>query len=151
MKMYNIGLQFDDEPASRYFKDTQTRSAEVFRERVLKPLLIENYQNEVIVFIIDAPVEGYGSSFLTESFAGLVKYGYITANDLEPRLKLAYKDSIFSFYANRIRSFIKTSVYKYEVYEEKNESSPEKVSHCQLGANVLKLTDYDMNSGYTLS
>ncbi|MEZ8781893.1 DUF4325 domain-containing protein [Vibrio splendidus] len=151
MKMYNIGLQFDDEPASRYFKDTQGRSAEVFRERVLKPLLIDNYNDEVIVFIIDAPVEGYGSSFLTESFAGLVKYGYIKAEQLEPRLKFAYKDSIFSFYASRIRSFIRKSAYQHQAYGENPDSSPEDVKGCLLPPNIIKLSEYDTSAGYILS
>ncbi|HIF9351548.1 TPA: STAS-like domain-containing protein [Photobacterium damselae] len=142
MKMYNIGKQFDDEPASRYYTDTQNRSAEVFRERVLKPLLIDQYV-EPIVFILDDDVEGYGSSFLTESFAGLVKYGYIQAHELQSRFKLAFKNPMFRFYADRIRDFINESIYHYEEYNTSPKSSPEQVRECILPPNVLQLSPFN--------
>ncbi|MGD8230756.1 STAS-like domain-containing protein [Vibrio sp. TRT 1302] len=150
MKMYNIGKQFNDEPASRYFTDTHERSAEVFRERVLKPLLVTHYTNTPIVFILDDDVEGYGSSFLTESFAGLVKYGYIRAVDLQTRFFLAYSNPIFGFYAKRVRSFIDKSIYEYEIYEQSPKSSPKEVSECHLPSNVLHLESFKPDRKYKL-
>ncbi len=150
MKMYNIGKQFNDEPASRYFTDTRERSAEVFRERVLKPLLVTHYTNTPIVFILDDDVEGYGSSFLTESFAGLVKYGYIRANELQPRFKLAFSNPMFQFYASRVRSFIDESKYQHEKYEQSEKSSPEKVEKCRLPENVLTLAPFKPDTRYKI-
>ncbi|HAS6219761.1 DUF4325 domain-containing protein [Vibrio vulnificus] len=150
MKMYNIGKQFNDEPASRYFTDTRERSAEVFRERVLKPLLVTHYTNTPIVFILDDDVEGYGSSFLTESFAGLVKYGYIKASELQPRFKLAFSNPMFQFYATRVRSFIDESKYQHEKYEESQKSSPREVESCELPADVLRLEPFRPDIRYKI-
>ncbi|EQB8916004.1 STAS-like domain-containing protein [Vibrio fluvialis] len=150
MKMYNIGKQFNDEPASRYFTDTRERSAEVFRERVLKPLLVTHYTNTPIVFILDDDVEGYGSSFLTESFAGLVKYGYIRANELQTRFKLAYSNPLFRFYADRVRSFINESKFQHERYEQSQKSSPREVKACQLPQDVLKLEPFKLDNRYKI-
>lgn len=148
--MYNIGKQFNDEPASRYFTDTRERSAEVFRERVLKPLLVTHYTNTPIVFILDDDVEGYGSSFLTESFAGLVKYGYIQASELQTRFKLAFSNPMFQFYADRVRSFIDKSIYEHEKYEQSEKSSPREVARCRLPENVLKLDQFKLNNNYKI-
>ncbi|OCH32990.1 hypothetical protein A6E13_11295 [Aliivibrio fischeri] len=135
MKTYNIGTQFNDEPASRYYTDTKERSAEVFRERVLKPLLISLTDNEKITFILDDGVEGYGSSFITESFAGLVKYGYITKDELKNKLHFKYSNSLFEFYKDRIYKFIDKAKYNSVPYKP----TSEEVSTCVLNPDHLLL------------
>jgi len=65
---------------------------------------------------LDNDVESYGSSFLVEGFAGIVKYGYMKADVLLSILEFQYTDPDFEFYENKIVQYIKDAKYASETY-----------------------------------
>jgi hypothetical protein len=83
----NVGADFSLNPAGR-FADDGPASGEIFRDRVLVPLLQKG--GPVDVYLDDA--EGYGSSFLEEVFGGLVRTKLFAASDLRERLKIFSDD-----------------------------------------------------------
>jgi len=70
-KEIRIARDFTRYPAGRYHSDGPY-SGEAFRESYLKPIL---EANEKAIIVFDGAM-GYGSSFLEEAFAGLVREGY---------------------------------------------------------------------------
>lgn len=74
----DIGKDFGRFPGGR-LKSTATLSGEQFRDEHLTPYLKESRAVEVIM---DNAVS-YGSSFLDEAFAGLVRYGVIKPSSLD--------------------------------------------------------------------
>jgi hypothetical protein len=117
MKKINIGKDFSPDPAGRFNSDGPG-SGEVFREEVLRPMIDQLKGDEKIVIILDDGVEGYGSSFLAEGFAGMVKYGYIKGADLLAKLDIQYEDEDFKFYKNRIIQYITEAKYASEIYAQ---------------------------------
>lgn len=112
---YIIGKEFSPDPAGRYYSDGDA-SGEQFREDVLKPLINKLGPNEVLTVNLDEGVEGYGSSFLSEAFGGLVKFGYFEAKFLLERLSFEYSNPDFEFYEKRIKSYISSSKFNSSVY-----------------------------------
>jgi len=105
MKTLNIGKDFSIDPIGRYRSDGN-RSGETFREDYLKPALKTLEPEEKLEIIIDDGVESYGSSFLSEGFAGMVKYGFITNSELLEKIEITYTNSDFDFYKNKIIEYI---------------------------------------------
>lgn len=73
--------EFSKTPYGRYDSDGKF-NGEAFRKKFLIPALNEGYER---VFVnLDSVEKGYeyGSSFLEESFAGLIRYEGLTAKDL---------------------------------------------------------------------
>lgn len=116
MSVFNIGLQFSQEPSGRYYSDTNKRSGEAFREEFLRKELEALQPDEKITFIMDDGVEGYGSSFLTEGFAGIVKYGYMQASEFKRKIEFQYSDSDFKFYADKIIQYISEAQFNSKKY-----------------------------------
>lgn len=116
MKTLNIGKNFSPDPAGRFRSDGDG-SGEAFREDFLKKEVLSLNPGDKIQIIIDDDVEGYGSSFLTEGFAGMVKFGYITSADLIEKIDIIYTDEDFEFYKNKIISYIKKSEFNSEKYD----------------------------------
>jgi len=116
MKKLNIGKEFSTDPAGRYRTDGKG-SGEEFREDHLKKIIQSLDPEEKVQIIIDDGVEGYGSSFLTEGFAGMVKFGYIKSDELIEKIEIIYKDTDFEFYKNKIISYIKQAKFNSEKYE----------------------------------
>ena len=87
MTEYTIDLatEFTDFPFGRY-RDDGDMSAEVFREDILIPAL--NHHDRVTVNL--GGTNYYGSSFLEETFGGLVRQGF-TKEELEEKLKIVHK------------------------------------------------------------
>lgn len=112
MKRISVGEDFSPDPAGRYRSDGDG-SGEAFREDCLKPRL---ESGESLEIVIDDGVEGYGSSFLVEGFAGLVKYGYITSEDLLSRIDILYEDEDYEFYKKKIIEYIKQAKYASKKY-----------------------------------
>lgn len=83
----NIAKQFSTIPAGRDSNDGPD-SGERFRSEFLVPAL--NEYDKVIV-VLDG-TEGYGSSFLDESFGGLIRVEGMTATDLHHRLDVISTD-----------------------------------------------------------
>lgn len=83
----DIAASFSAEPKGRYFLDGD-ESGQAFRERVLVPALAEA---EIVRVVLDG-TEGYGSSFLDEAFAGLLREHSFTAQDFARRIQLVSED-----------------------------------------------------------
>lgn len=116
MKTLNIGKDFSLDPSGRFYTDDEDSSGEDFRENHLKGLIESLEPGEKLKIILDDGVEGYGSSFLVEGFAGMVKYGYITSKDLLGKLDICYTDEDFELYKNKIIEYVTMAIYKSKVY-----------------------------------
>lgn len=117
MKKLNIGRDFSLDPYGRFTTDSKS-SGEEFRENCLKDIVAALGPDEKLEIILDDGVEGYGSSFLMEGFAGMVKYGYITNSDLLEKLNITYTHPDFKFYKNKIIEYIGSSIYNSKIYEK---------------------------------
>lgn len=116
MKTLNIGKQFSTDPIGRFRTDGD-RSGEAFREDYLKPSINDLEPGEKLRIIIDDGIESYGSSFLSEGFAGMVKYGYITSQELLSKIDIIYSNEDFEFFKNKILEYISKSKYNSKTYE----------------------------------
>jgi len=119
MKYIDIGEDYTNTPAGRFYKDKNNKkgSGEEFRETMLLPALSSLDTGEKLTVIIDNNVEGYGSSFLSEGFAGVVKYGHMDSHELLEKLIIQYTDPDFEFFKNRILEYIKNSSFASEQYQ----------------------------------
>ena len=115
MKKFNIGKDFSPDPSGRYLSDGDA-SGERFREDFLKPSLESLVDNEKLEIKLDDGVEGYGSSFLVEGFAGIVRHGYMTSEELLGAISIVYSDEDFSFYKRKIITYIKEAKHNSKVY-----------------------------------
>lgn len=116
MKTLNIGVDFSPDPAGRFLTDGEG-NGEAFRESCLKPAIQALKSDEKLSIILDDGVESYGSSFLSEGFAGMVKFGYISSQDLLEKIEIRYTDEDFEFYKNKIITYIKNAEFGSEEYE----------------------------------
>jgi len=115
MKKLNIGQDFSPDPAGRYRTDGDG-SGEAFREDCLRGRIESLGAGEKLQITIDDGVEGYGSSFLVEGFAGMVKHGYISSEDLLSKIEIIYQDEDFEFYKNKILEYIKQAKFNSQAY-----------------------------------
>lgn len=86
-RVITIATDYSAEPFGRYLTDGNSNGT-TFREDWLKPALADD---DSVVVILDG-AEGYGSSFLEESFGGLVRLCGFTAESLHQRLKIVSND-----------------------------------------------------------
>lgn len=100
MAIYTISVakQFSETPAGRYRSDGPY-SGEVFREDFLYPAL---RSNELVEVNLDGTL-GYGSSFLEESFGGLVRVNGMSMSELRKKLKIK---SSRKFYEERVWRYV---------------------------------------------
>ena len=89
MRTIKMGRDFSPCPGGRS-RDDGPWCGEAFREDTLRPALAEE---DVVVLHLDC-AEGYGSSFLSEAFGGLVRSGDFTAEQLHRKLRLESHDAI---------------------------------------------------------
>ncbi len=115
IKKLNIGRDFSLDPSGRFYTDGEG-SGEEFREDCLKKLVESLEPEEKLQIIIDDGVEAYGSSFLVEGFAGMVKYGYVTSQELLDKIEIHFTDEDFEFYGNKIKTYISQAKYNSQVY-----------------------------------
>lgn len=115
-----IAKEFSESPLGRFYTDGDS-SGEQFREEILKPKLERLNQGEKIRVILDDGVQGYGSSFLVEGFAGIVKYGYMEAKDLLDKLVFEYSDDDFEFYKQKIIQYVNAAIFNSKTYESTKE------------------------------
>ena len=85
-KVINIAKDFTRYPAGRYRSDGPY-SGEAFREKFLKPVL-ESGDKATVVF--DGAM-GYGSSFLEEAFAGLIRERF-SKREIQDAFQLVSED-----------------------------------------------------------
>lgn len=118
---FNIGKDFSLDPIGRFYSDATVgnnmASGECFREEFLLDRLRQLTPSEKLEIILDDGVEGYGSSFLVEGFAGVVKYGYYRADDFLEKIEIKYSNPDFLFYKNKIVEYIKKANYSSVIYE----------------------------------
>lgn len=113
MKKINIGIDFSKTPMGR-FKSDGNSSGEKFRDDVLIPALNANDSVEVII----DQAEGYGSSFLEESFGGLVRNGF-SLEDLQKKLVVKWlKKRHFQIYI--------TAIWHYIIEEDSKQKTKKK-------------------------
>lgn len=117
----DIGKDFSEFPHGRYYSDGPD-SGEKFREELLLPRLKNLGRNEKLKIILDNGVEGYGSSFLVEAFARIVKYGYMTSEELLSKLDLSFRNSDYEFYKEKILQYISDAKYNSSVYKSTKKS-----------------------------
>ncbi len=86
-KTINIANDFSRYPYGRYRKYSKT-SGEVFREDFLIPALKTHEQVQIE---LDG-TEGYGSSFLDEAFAGLIRTENLKKEDVLNKLSFISKN-----------------------------------------------------------
>lgn len=115
MKVLHIATEFSKLPFGRYYADGPN-SGERFREEILKVHLAELAPGEKLKIVLDEGVESYGSSFLTEGFAGIVKFGYMESNELINRIELSFTDPDFEFYSRKIKQYINETEFNSVVY-----------------------------------
>ncbi len=116
MAIFNIGKDFSDHPIGRFYSDGNS-SGEEFREEYLLPRVLKLADSEKLAIIIDEEVDGYGSSFLVEGFAGIVKYGYMTGDELLAKIEIHFSDDDFKFFKDKIESYIKNAKFDSKTYQ----------------------------------
>src|SRR5690554_877039 len=100
MAEINVATDYSRYPGGRY-RELGKFSGEQFREDLLIPAL--RTADEVRV-ILDGTV-GYGSSFLEESFGGLIRAGF-NQKELESKLKPVSESPEFATYVEEIWQYI---------------------------------------------
>jgi hypothetical protein len=89
-------------------------SGEEFREELLEPALKQAIEQKHVLTIILDGVSGYGSSFLEESFGGLVRSGF-TSDQLRKHLRIAALTSRFEHHRIRAENYIADALKKMAV------------------------------------
>lgn len=108
MTRISIAEDWSEAPMGRVPDDDET-CGQNFREKLLAPAL----KAGDVEVVIDG-TEGYGSSFLEESFGGLVRFHGFTEAQLRNRLRITFSDLTFAKYERRIWAYIR------EAQEAKN-------------------------------
>lgn len=121
-KKIEIGRHFTDDPSGRFYTDGDG-SGEEFREEVLVPVLKGLNNGDKLIINIDYNVKGYGSSFLTEAFGGLVKYGYFSAEDVCEKIDIECNRKIFGLYKKKIFDYIKKPFGGIKEYKSTKEEA----------------------------
>jgi hypothetical protein len=103
MKIINIAKDFSPFPAGRYVVEGPF-SGEAFRIQHLMPAL---NSGEKIRIIFDGGF-GYGSSFLEESFGGLIRSGRYKNQDILKKMDFVSEED--PFLISEIESYIKDAV-----------------------------------------
>nr|WP_229650391.1 DUF4325 domain-containing protein [Vibrio splendidus]MCC4883056.1 DUF4325 domain-containing protein [Vibrio splendidus] len=101
---------FSDNPSGRYYSDSSS-SAELFREEYLMPKLRALPDNGVLLIALDTVDNGYGASFLRDSFASVVEFGYMSADELLNKVKFSCGNSLYGFYADRIVNYVRNAKF----------------------------------------
>ncbi len=99
----SIAEDFSDVPAGRFLNDGDW-SGERFREEFLIPALKDADKKHPVIINING-TEGYGSSFLEEAFAGLIRKGY-TKEDIAEKLQIEANDT-YDIYKKIILEYLK--------------------------------------------
>lgn len=99
--LIKVATDFSETPAGRLIEDGPY-SGQAFREKILVPALRDH--DEVIVDLDG--VEGFGSSFLEESFGGLAREEKFSSDELLQKLQFITSDPALE---DEIRGYISAS------------------------------------------
>lgn len=107
--LIDIGTEFSAYPSGRFPSDGD-HNGEVFREKFLAPALNRAVaQNTVVVVDIDG-VRSFGSSFLEEAFAGLIRLGLFSRAAVSEHLTIRSTKPHLSFFRAEIEDLLRTAV-----------------------------------------
>ena len=116
----NIAKDFSDIPGARHIKNDDY-SAELFRETVLIPKLMEAIdKNEILEVNLDGTV-GCCSSFLEEVFGGLVRKNVVCIRDILKYLvvtsdeKMQYEEQSYTYLMQQMHRRLSISVKPHAV------------------------------------
>ncbi len=98
----SIAKEFSDVPWGRFPSDGDF-CGQIFREKFLAPAL---KTHEAVTVDLDG-VEGLGSSFLDETFGGLVRKCHATESDLKSRLTVVTTQREFEMYVELAWRYIR--------------------------------------------
>src|SRR5688572_16798632 len=105
MRFINVARDFSTAPSGRHPEDGP-HNGERFRLEWLVPSLEDP---EGVEIQLDG-VSGFGSSFLEEAFAGLVRIHHFEPTDLKQRIHIKYSDPDLIYYADSIADFISDAI-----------------------------------------
>ena len=103
-QMIEIAKDFTAYPGPRYRKDGQ-HSGEQFREEILSPYLRAALRDQSVVSVVLDGVAGYGSSFLEETFGGLVRHGF-SVTELRKVLRIVARSPRFEHHKVNAENYI---------------------------------------------
>ena len=97
MLQIEVGKDFSRTPGGRYITDGPD-SGQLFRDRYVVPALKQAISDSTkLVIILDGP-RGYLSSFLEETFGGLIRHGLFTHQELKEHLDVQANDPFYQPY-----------------------------------------------------
>lgn len=102
-----VAKDFSRTPGPR-FRRLGRFSGEAFRAEIERALSTAA-PNEVVEVWLDGTA-GYGSSFLEEAFAGIVRHRLYSPEDLRRRLKIKAKTPLYETYAREARSYFEDAL-----------------------------------------
>ncbi len=104
----NIAQEYTKTPGARYIADGEY-SGEDFRNRILEPKYKDcKEKNEKLIINFDGGY-GYGTSFLEESFGGMVRKGY-SSDELLKNLEFISEEE--PELIEKVIKYIKEAVYE---------------------------------------
>ncbi len=107
-----VAEDFSRTPGGRFIK-TGPHSGELFRERVLAPLLTRHEVDEVVVDLDG--VDTYIGSFLEEAFGGLLRMGTLTYEDVAGRLRIVASGE-FEVYRDLALKYIRDEARRHKAH-----------------------------------
>ena len=106
-----VALEFSKTPGPRYIKEGEF-SGELFRKNILLPKLIEAInKNEKLLIDLDGTA-GFGTSFLEESFGGLIRENNISYSKIIETIE--FKSTEEEYLINDINHYLK------DAYDDQN-------------------------------
>lgn len=117
----NVVKEYTDSPGARY-ENQGPFSGERFRDEILYPKFIEAIENGDKVFVNLDGGYGYGSSFLEETFGGLVRRLKLEKNDNYKKvtqIEIISNDNYV--WIEKIRKYINDAIKNPVKVDKKNE------------------------------
>lgn len=101
----DVAKQFSPYPSGRFTADG-TFNGQRFREEILVPALRHAQSDGGKVTVDIDGVRSFGSSFLEEAFAGLIRTGSFTPDELTALLEIECTKAHLAFFKDSILSYI---------------------------------------------
>jgi hypothetical protein len=97
VKKLSVAEQFSKVPGARLRRDGPN-SAEEFRSDVLIPVLRSAINDDAVLEVLLDGTAGYGSSFLEETFGGLVRTSIFPPAQIRDHLRVVANDPLYAGY-----------------------------------------------------
>ncbi len=102
----DLANEFSRYPSGRYPSDG-THNGQAFRTEILVPALRRAISEDTILVVDIDGVRTFGSSFLEEAFAGLVRLGLFDRGQLDRHLEIRCQKSHLKLFKDAILSLIR--------------------------------------------